>query len=68
MTDSTLHWDCKAVQAGSGAIVTEGRAIRVHAQIQPDGNLKAVPIPDDLRDALSQPGGFVSFMRERREQ
>jgi YbgC/YbaW family acyl-CoA thioester hydrolase len=59
--NSTLHWDCKAVQVGSGDVVTEGRAIRIHAQIQEDGNLKAIPIPDDIRAALTKPGGLVSL-------
>lgn len=61
ITDSTLHWDCKAVIAGTGATVCEGRAIRIHAQIQDDGNIKAVPIPDDIRNALSQPGALVNM-------
>jgi len=61
MTESTLHWDCKAVQASSGDVVTEGRAIRIYAQILDDGNLKAVPIPDYIREALSQPGGLISL-------
>ena len=59
--NSTLHWDCKAVQVGSGDVVTEGRAIRIHAQIQEDGNLKAIPIPDDIRAALTKPGGLVNL-------
>lgn len=58
---ATLHWDCKAVQVGSGELVTEGRAIRIHAQIQPDGNLKSLPIPDDIRAALTQPGALTSL-------
>ena len=57
---STLHWDCKAVQAASGAVVTEGRAIRIYARIQEDGNLKALPIPDYIRQALTEPGGLVT--------
>lgn len=59
--NSTLHWDCKAVQVGNGEVVTEGRAIRIHAQIQEDGNLKAIAIPDDIRAALTKPGGLVSL-------
>ena len=61
INESTLHWDCKAVRTESGELITEGRAIRVHAQIQEDGNLKAIPIPDDLRAALSQPGSFLGL-------
>ncbi len=56
---STLHWDCKAVIANTGATVTEGRAIRIHAQIQEDGNIKSVDIPDDLRRVLSQSGSLL---------
>jgi len=59
MTKTTLHWDCKAVQTSDGSTVTEGRAIRIHAQIQEDGNLKAVNIPDDLRNVLSQAGSLI---------
>ena len=58
---STLHWDCKAVQAGSGAVITEGRAIRIHAMIQDDGNLKATPIPDHIRKVLTEPGGLINL-------
>lgn len=58
---STLHWDCKAVQAGDGSVITEGRAIRIYAQIQEDGNLKALQIPDEIRKALAEPGGLVSL-------
>ncbi len=58
---STLHWDCRAVQAHDGAVITEGRAIRIHAQIQEDGNLKALPIPEDIRRALAEPGGLIDM-------
>ena len=61
MGSSSLHWDCKAVQVASGAVVCEGRAIRVHAQIQADGTLQTMPVPDGLRAALAQPGNLVSF-------
>ncbi len=61
MTKSTLHWDCKAVQAGSGETICEGRAIRIHAQIQDDGNIVSRPIPDDIRKALSEPGSLVDM-------
>ncbi len=56
---STLHWDCKAIIVNSGATVTEGRAIRIHAQIKDDGNLSAIDIPDDLRKVLSQSGSLI---------
>ena len=61
---STLHWDCKAVQARDGAVITEGRAIRIYAQIKEDGNLKAIPIPDEIVKALSEPGGLISLRED----
>lgn len=61
MTNSTLHWDCKAVHRSSGETITEGRAIRIYAKIQDDGNIKAIPIPADIREALSQPGSMVNM-------
>jgi len=61
---STLHWDCRAVQAGDGAVITEGRAIRIHAQIQEDGNLKALAIPEDIRKALAEPGGLIDMAED----
>ena len=64
MGTSTLHWDCKAVQAADGAVITEGRAVRIHAQIQEDGGLKAIPIPDYIRTALSDPGSLINLPEE----
>lgn len=61
---STLHWDCKAVQAHGGAVITEGRAIRIYAQIQEDGNLKAIQIPDEIKKALAEPGGLIAPMED----
>ena len=61
MGESTVHWDCKAVQAASGDVITEGRAIRIYAQILEDGNLKAAPIPDEIRQSLSRPGGLINL-------
>lgn len=60
MTKSTLHWDCKAVHSSSGSLITEGRAIRIHARIQEDGNISSIPIPDEIREALSTPGSLVN--------
>lgn len=54
--NSTLHWNCKAMNADTGAIITEGRAIRIYARIQEDGNLKSETIPDDIRHILTAPG------------
>lgn len=56
MGRSTLHWHCKATNLRTGDLVTEGQATRIYAQIQEDGNLKSVPIPDEIRDALKQFG------------
>lgn len=61
---STLHWDCKAVQAADGSAITEGRAIRIYAQIQEDGSLKALDIPDFIRKALAEPEGLISLPEE----
>ncbi len=61
MGESTVHWDCKAVQAGSGDVITEGRAIRIYARIKEDGNLEAHPIPDYIREALTKPGGLINL-------
>lgn len=54
--NSTLYWNCKAINAESGAAITEGRAIRVYAHIKDDGNLKSVRIPDEMREVLMAPG------------
>lgn len=64
MGTSTLHWDCKAVQSTDGAVITEGRAVRIHAQIQEDGGLKAIPIPEYIRKALSDPGSLINLPDE----
>ena len=53
ITNSTLHWECKAINTRSREVITEGTAIRVYAQIQEDGNLKATHIPDEIRDMLT---------------
>src|SRR6266540_1421097 len=50
--EHTLHWNCKAKNAVTGAPVSEGRATRVYARINEDGTLKAQPIPLDMLSAL----------------
>lgn len=50
--NSTLHWHCKAVQARDNSPITEGTAIRIYAEIQQDGSLKAKPISQEMRDML----------------
>jgi acyl-CoA thioesterase FadM len=54
--EHTLHWNCKAKNAVSGAPVSEGRATRVYARINEDGTLKAQPIPTEMLDALRELG------------
>lgn len=50
--NSTMHWRCKAVQQESGAIITQGMATRIYAEILEDGNLASRPIPDFILEAL----------------
>jgi acyl-CoA thioesterase FadM len=54
--EHTLHWNCKAKNALTGAEVSEGRATRVYARINEDGTLKAHRIPDEMRSALLELG------------
>lgn len=54
--ERTLHWNCKAKNAVTGAPITEGRAIRVYARINEDGTLSSAPIPDTMREALQELG------------
>ncbi len=52
MGERTLHWHCTAINLNTDKQVTEGNAVRVYAQIQADGNLKSMPIPEAVRQAL----------------
>ena len=54
--EHTLHWNCKAKNAATGAPVSEGRATRVYARINEDGTLKASRIPDEMRSVLQELG------------
>jgi acyl-CoA thioesterase FadM len=54
--EHTLHWNCKAKNAVTGAAVSEGKATRVYARINEDGTLSAAPIPKDMLDALRELG------------
>jgi len=54
--EHTLHWNCKAKNAATGAAVCEGKATRVYARINEDGNLSAHPIPKEMLDALRELG------------
>lgn len=51
---SSLHWRCTADLLDTGAGVTTGLAVRVHAQVQEGGGLTPTPIPDGLRAALTE--------------
>jgi len=51
--ERTLKWNCRAKNASTGALVTEGRATRVFARINEDGTLTSARIPDDIRRALT---------------
>ena len=56
MGERTLHWNCKAINALTGALVTEGRATRVYARINEDGTLSSAVIPEPMRRAFSDTG------------
>jgi len=56
ITEKTLHWNCKAKNTITGALITEGRATRIYAKIQEDGTLKSTAIPDNIRKALTESG------------
>ncbi len=52
ISNSTLTWKCTANRREDGVPVTHGTAVRVYAEIQTDGSLKAIRIPDHLRALL----------------
>jgi acyl-CoA thioesterase FadM len=54
--ERTLHWNCKAKNALTGAAVSEGKATRVYARINEDGTLSSHPIPLAMRNALLELG------------
>jgi len=54
--EHTLHWNCKAKNALTGAAVSEGRATRVYARIMEDGTLKAQAIPSEMVNAIRELG------------
>jgi acyl-CoA thioesterase FadM len=56
MGNSTLHWNCKAIHAKTGATITKGRAVRIYATILEDKNLKSARIPNEMRELLSSLG------------
>ncbi|MEM7020281.1 MAG: acyl-CoA thioesterase [Pseudomonadota bacterium] len=54
ITTSTVTWSCIAKKPDSDTLVAKGTATRVYAQIQADGGLKAIPIPENIRGLLGQ--------------
>jgi YbgC/YbaW family acyl-CoA thioester hydrolase len=52
--DKTLRWKCEALNLSSGQPICEGRATRVFAEIEDDGNLRSRHIPDEIRQVLDQ--------------
>jgi len=54
----TLHWNCVAKNAVTGAPVSEGRATRVYARINEDGSLSSEAIPAAMKDALQELGNL----------
>lgn len=60
ITNSTLTWACTASRAADDVMVTKGTATRVYAEIQNDGSLKAVRIPDHIRSLLGAPADETS--------
>lgn len=59
--EKTLHWNCKAVNTATGALITEGRATRVFARINDDGTLTTKPIPDEIVSALKNVVSLTSL-------
>ncbi len=62
--ERTLVWNCKAKNAVTAAPVTEGRATRIYARINQDGTLTSAPIPDTIRNALTEIGSLNHLHRE----
>jgi 4-hydroxybenzoyl-CoA thioesterase len=58
MGPHTLHWNCKAKNALTGAPVCEGKATRVYARINEDGTLSAQTIPPEMRSTLRELGNL----------
>ncbi len=52
--DKTLRWKCEAMNLDTGQAICEGRATRVFAEIQEDGNLRSKHISDEIREALER--------------
>ncbi len=52
--EKTLRWQCEARNLSTGTPICEGKATRVFARIEEDGNLRSKRIPDDIRNTLDQ--------------
>ena len=63
--ERTLHWNCSAKLTLTGAPVTEGKAIRVYAQINEDGTLTSKPIPEEMRLAFTADRVLTSPIRNQ---
>src|SRR5436189_543919 len=57
--ERTLHWNCMAKNAVTGADVAEGKATRVYARINEDGTLSSQVIPVDMLTALKELGSLT---------
>ncbi len=55
ISNSTLTWECTALRQADRAQVTKGTATRVYAEIQDNGELKAIRIPNKIRTMLGEP-------------
>jgi acyl-CoA thioesterase FadM len=55
ISNSTLTWECTALRQSDRAPVTKGTATRVYAEIQDNGELKAIRIPNKIRTMLGEP-------------
>lgn len=64
--ERTLQWHFSARITLTGAPVAEGTGTRVYAQIQDDGTLKSMPIPGDIRHALTSDVESLSTTKPRR--
>ena len=54
----TLHWEYEAKNSNTEKPICEGKATRVYAQIQMDGNLQSQLIPDYIINAIKELENF----------
>ncbi len=55
ISKSTLTWECTANHLSDSSRVTQGTATRVYAEIQDNGELKAICIPNRIREMVGAP-------------